>query len=91
MLAQEVIVLTSTYRESGLEGLKPVGIIYGYEGSSKGANLGRSEAVKNMQIKAAEAGCTHVFNVTFESWTVGHPNNGDSGSRATGDAYRPIF
>lgn len=88
--ANEVIVLTSTYRESGLTGLKPVGILFGYQHSSKGVNLGRSEAVKNMQEKAAEVDCTHVFNVQFESWTVGHPNNGEYGSRATGDCYCPI-
>ena len=84
-----VIALTSSYRESGLSGLEPVGIVCGYEHSSKSVNLGRSEAVTNLQEKAAEVGCTHVFNIQFESWTVGHPNNGDYGSRAIGDAYRP--
>jgi hypothetical protein len=85
---QKVIVLTGSYADSGLKGLEPVGILMGYHGSSKHAQLGRVEAVEKLKIEAEAAGCTHVFNVRFESWGVGHPNNSEYGSRATGDAYR---
>ena len=85
---QKVIVLTSSYADSGLKGLEPVGILMSYHGSSKHAQLGRIEAVEKLKIEAEAAGCTHVFNVRFESWGVGHSNNNEYGSRATGDAYR---
>jgi hypothetical protein len=84
----KVIALTSSCSESGVKGLEPVGILMGYQYSSKGVNLGRADAIEKLKIEAEANGCTHVFNVQFESWTVGHPNNNDYGSRATGDGYR---
>jgi hypothetical protein len=83
------IVLTVSYSNSGVEtDLSPVGILFG-ECWSEARPLCRMRAIEELAVKAGAAGTTHVFDVKFEEWVSGHPNNGNYRCIATGNGYRP--
>lgn len=84
----DVMILTSSYRDSGLTGLKPVGLIAVGVLAEFGA-IGHAvdEATGVLEAKARSLGCTHVLNVTLRTFTHTSEEGPHTICQAQGDGY----
>ena len=78
-------LFTQSYRDSGYEGLIPLGVAYAAVSYIQGSH---SMCIAALREKFQESGVHVVFNCKFEFWYNGHPNNGTRAASVIGDAYK---
>lgn len=79
-----VTIFTQSYRDSGLEGLVPMGVVFVKDWICEG----KAGAIEAMRKQLTDKGIQFVFNCHFEFSYWGHPDNGKYTCEMMGDAYR---
>jgi hypothetical protein len=78
------VLFTQTYRDSGFEGLIPMGVAY----ISADICEGKVNAIISIRKKLEEQRVPFVFNCKFDFCCYGHPDNGRYCCTMMGDAYK---